>query len=186
MRNALSGLEEHEALGGIGPVEAPAGEVIHQRRVIKLRVVAAERQAKAVFPLGGAMTGAARAADLVDDGLHVPDEAHGEDFFEVLDRNRDLRFEPFCLDGDGSLTVLDGGEIAVGIEAQEARGGLEPGLGGEVDSSSRLRPPGDEKTAGILRAREGEGGRIRLEALNGCGIRAGLEGWKEEQGCERC
>ena len=60
--------------GGLGAIEAATGEVIEQRLVIELGVVAAQGKLEAVLAFGSAVTGAGGAAGLVEDGGDVTQE----------------------------------------------------------------------------------------------------------------
>ena len=77
MGHLLGGLGEQEAAAGIGAIEPAAGEVVEQRFVVELRVVAAEGKFEAVLAFGGAVAGAGGAAGLVEHGGDVAQERDG-------------------------------------------------------------------------------------------------------------
>ena len=62
VRHAAGRLEQHQAAFRSGPVEAPAADVVGQGAVIEERIVAAQRQLKAVLALGAAVAGARRCS----------------------------------------------------------------------------------------------------------------------------
>ena len=55
VRHLLCRLGEHQAAAGIGAIEAAAGEIVEQRLVVELRIVAAQRELEPVLPLGRAV-----------------------------------------------------------------------------------------------------------------------------------
>jgi len=52
----LRRLSEHEAARRVGTIEAAARQIVQQRLVIELRIVAAQRELEPVLALGGSMT----------------------------------------------------------------------------------------------------------------------------------
>ena len=72
VRDFLRRFCEHQALAGIGAVEAPARQVVEQRFVIELRIVSAQRKLEAVLSLRRTVTGAGRASGFVENRRDVP------------------------------------------------------------------------------------------------------------------
>ncbi len=79
MRDALRRLEQHQALGGQGPVEPAARDVVDERPVVEQRVVPAQRKLEAGPARLRAVARPLIAADLSQDG---------DDFADEIDRLR--------------------------------------------------------------------------------------------------
>src|SRR4029078_13583492 len=75
---------EHQALAGIGAVEAASRQVVEQRFVVELRIVSAQGELEAVLPLGGAMARPSRADDFVENRRDVTEERHTRPFDSPL------------------------------------------------------------------------------------------------------
>src|SRR5207247_979536 len=75
MRYLLGGLGKHQAAGRVGAVEAAAGEVVEERFVVKLGVVAAQREFETIFTLGGSVAGPRGAAHFVQYGRDVAEKS---------------------------------------------------------------------------------------------------------------
>ncbi len=74
MRHLLRGLGEHQAAAGIGAIEAAAGEIVEQRFVVELRIVAAQRELESVLAFRRAVAGARRAAHLIQDRRDIAEK----------------------------------------------------------------------------------------------------------------
>ena len=74
VRDLLRRFGEHQAARRLGAIEAAAGEIVEQRFVIELRIVAAQRELETVLPLGRAVAGARCAADFIEDRRDVAQE----------------------------------------------------------------------------------------------------------------
>ena len=77
MRDLLRRLGEHQAAAGIGAVEAAARQIVEQRFVIELRIVAAQRKLEAILSLGRAVTRTGRATRFVENRRDVAQERDG-------------------------------------------------------------------------------------------------------------
>ena len=93
VRHFLGGLGEHQAAARIGPVEAASGKIVEQRLVVEFRVVTAQRELEAVLAFGRSVTGARRAADLVEDRRDIAQEC---DLFRPLGKRKAERGKANC------------------------------------------------------------------------------------------
>ena len=74
--NVCQGLLQHEGFIDMDAVETSSAQVVDQRLVVVLRIVAAERELEAVLPFGRTMAGPGVTAGPAQDGFDVPDESH--------------------------------------------------------------------------------------------------------------
>ena len=113
-------------------VEASSAQVVDQCLVIVFRIVAAQRQFEAVFPLGRTMAGSGVAAGAAQDGLDVPNETHfgGSDAEDL-----DLQANALAGSGDrdGRFSCLAGEQITIAIHFKGGRLGLQTGHRAEID-----------------------------------------------------
>ena len=152
-------LQQDEAASRIGAIETAAGDVVDQAVVVKLRIIAAQRQLEAVLPLGGAVAGPGGAADFVQDGLDVAHERDRARLLEVAHGHGQLRLEPARRDREARLAVLDRMQVTVFVEPHAVASRSQLGRAREINLVRLVGSSDDQDLAVVAGAREDELGR---------------------------
>ena len=148
MRHLGQGLEEHERFLDAHRVDAPAAEIIHQRLIIVLGVVAAEGQLEAILAFGRAMAGALIASRPRQNGLDVANKSN-RTLLDAGYRHRQTRGGATGLDRDRGLAHLGRMKLVVVVQLHDISRKLERSLRREIDPGA-IRPfSGHQDAAGI-------------------------------------
>jgi hypothetical protein len=109
VRHLRGGFQQEETLLGSDSVEATTGEIVGERRVVPLRVVAAQRELEAVLAFRGSMASAGVAPGAREDRHHVPDEARVERLGDSahLDREGDTLAFDLELERSGAVRLRE-------------------------------------------------------------------------------
>ena len=76
VRHFARGLEQHQALIDRDSIETATGQIVHQRLIIEVRIIPAQRQFESVLAFGRAMTCSRIATGFADERLDVAHEAN--------------------------------------------------------------------------------------------------------------
>jgi hypothetical protein len=148
VRDRTDGLQQHQTLVRLDAVEPAAPQVVDQRVVIGIRIVAAEGEFESLFALGRAVAGAGVAADAGEERLDVAHESDRR-HRRRLHGHRQLELVLRMIDRDLGGTRRASPDVSVLSERSDE--GIELCFGnvGKVDREPVGRLAYDEEAAGV-------------------------------------
>ncbi len=151
MRHTLGRLQQHQALAGDRPVEAPSHQVVDEGEIIELGIVAPQREFETRLAILGSVTGPLVTAHLAEGRLDLTDEADRAGL-GVFHDNWQSALPATGRDQQPGLARLPGGDIPIGLQLNRRPFDLELRFRREIDQLTAGGLTGNQHPSGVADA----------------------------------